>query len=181
MALLAPPAGLWMLWRRRPGFATHLVAVTAMGVLIWVGAGLVASRARTGAAPGTSESAIATPSPTPAAVVLPSAPAPGSPSIPTPVATPVPSVTTIVSLTSPVRRGSGATLLAQAAPGGQCSITITYSFGRSTAIGLEPRATSAEGTVEWDWTVGTQVPLGSWPVRVDCGASGIADTTLQVQ
>ena len=109
---------------------------------------------------------------------------------PTPIATvsPRPTTTaptgttagvTIVSLTSPVARGSTAILAAKARPGAACSITVTYKSGPSKASGLVPRTASSAGSVSWSWTIGTNTTLGTWPAKVTCTANGVTSSATK--
>jgi hypothetical protein len=76
-----------------------------------------------------------------------------------------------VSVTSPVRAGSTATLVAAVPTGTPCSIVVTYKSGPSSAAGLYPKRASG-GRVSWTWTVGSRTTSGRWPIDVSCGAAG---------
>jgi len=86
----------------------------------------------------------------------------------------------IVSVTSPARRGGTATLTAKASPGAQCSITVRYKSGPSTAAGLVPKSAGPDGMVSWSWNVGPSTTPGTWPIAVTCG-SATADSAFMVQ
>jgi len=74
---------------------------------------------------------------------------------------------TIVSVTSPVSPGAYATLKARAPPGAQCTITVYYKSGPSTAQGLYPKQADSNGDVSWTWKVGTRTTPGSWRIVVN--------------
>jgi hypothetical protein len=98
----------------------------------------------------------------------------------TPAATPRPTTpptsgtlaVAITSLTSPIGRGSTATVGAKTAAGAACTVIVRYKSGPSTAAGLGPKTASASGTVAWSWTVSTRTTPGSWPVTVTCTSGG---------
>jgi hypothetical protein len=81
------------------------------------------------------------------------------------------STTRLVRVTSPISRGSYATLVARVTPSRLCSITVYYKSGPSTARGLYPKRPSG-GRVSWTWKVGTRTTPGRWPIRVACGSAG---------
>jgi hypothetical protein len=90
----------------------------------------------------------------------------------------------ITSLTSPISRGSTATVAAKTAAGAACAVVVQYKSGPSSASGLGPKDASSSGTVSWSWTVGSRTTLGSWPVTVTCtngGKSASATKSLVVQ
>ena len=90
----------------------------------------------------------------------------------------------ITSLTSPIGRGSTATVAAKTAAGAACTVVVQYKSGPSSASGLGPKNANASGTVSWSWTVGSRTTPGSWPVTVRCTSSGSstsATKTLVVQ
>jgi competence protein ComEC len=82
----------------------------------------------------------------------------------------------VVSVTSPVRPGATATLVARTSPGSSCSIAVRYASGQSTAAGLVPKAADANGMVSWTWMVGTRTTPGTWPVTVTAGGSTVQTT-----
>jgi hypothetical protein len=92
---------------------------------------------------------------------------------PTPVSAPGGSITVrITSLTSPVSRGSFASIAARTKAGAACTITVEYKSGPSSAAGLGPKTASSTGSVSWTWRVGTRTTVGSWPVTVTCSSGG---------
>ena len=192
-----PPAGASMQPRRAGcGCGTLAVLLLLMGgcgALVGHGSGGsgTASTSGTGAgaapasapaaaqatagAPATAAPATTAPAPAPAPTPPPPAPATVAPPPPASV---VP--TRILSVTSPVARGSDATLQAQSSPNVTCSITVTYKSGPSHASGLAAATTDGAGLVSWTWLVGSRTTPGTWPIRVSCAAAGTASTTFTV-
>lgn len=78
----------------------------------------------------------------------------------------------IVSVTSPVSPGAYATLRARSPPGAQCSITVYYKSGPSTAQGLYTKQADMNGDVSWTWKVGTRTTPGSWRIVVTATYEG---------
>jgi micrococcal nuclease len=76
----------------------------------------------------------------------------------------------LVSLTSPARRGTDATIVVQTAPRAHCLIGVQYKSGPSHAAGLVPKDADGKGRVAWTWRVGTSTTPGTWPVTVVCAA-----------
>lgn len=121
----------------------------------------------------------ATPTPSPTTTPTPT-PTP-TPS-PTPMPTPTPTVELslqIVSVTSPVSPGANATLVAKTAPGAQCTITVYYKSGPSTAQGLYSKQADSAGNVSWTWEVGSRTTPGSWRIVVTASLQGktVSQTT----
>jgi hypothetical protein len=97
---------------------------------------------------------------------------PAPPVVPAPPAAAAAQGLRIVSVTSPARRNSNATLAAQTAPGAACAITIHYKSGPSEAAGLGTKTADARGAVSWTWRVGGNTTFGEWPIEVTCTAGG---------
>ena len=85
----------------------------------------------------------------------------------------------LLSVTSPARPGSYATLTAAVSPAKSCSITVLYKSGSSHAGGLYTKRPTG-GKVSWTWMVGTNTTSGRWRIYVDCGAAGILGTSFVV-
>jgi hypothetical protein len=85
----------------------------------------------------------------------------------------------LVSLTSPVRAGSQASLTVAVSSASRCSITVNYKSGPSSAQGLYPKRSSG-GRVSWSWMVGTRTTPGRWPIVVSCGSIGTLHTSFVV-
>lgn len=85
----------------------------------------------------------------------------------------------IVSVTTPAKRGSSATLVARSVPGAYCAITVYYKSGPSTASGLYDKVADGSGNVSWTWTVGTNTTPGSWLIEVKATSGGktVSETT----
>lgn len=103
----------------------------------------------------------------------PTAAAPAPPT--TAAASPPPSSTSgvrIESVSSPVARGSEASLVAQASPNAACDLTVTLPSGaQSQSQGLGPGAADATGRVEWTWRTGTRTTPGTATATVTCGSA----------
>jgi hypothetical protein len=85
----------------------------------------------------------------------------------------------IISVTSPVDPGAGASLVAQTLPHAACSLAVTLPSGRqSGAQGLGPGTADASGRVQWTWETGNRTKAGTARATVTCGSSS-ATTTFQ--
>ncbi len=73
---------------------------------------------------------------------------------------------TLVSLTSPIKRGAYATIIVHSIAGAHCSITVYYKSGPSTAKGLGPKTAGSDGRCAWTWKVGTATTPGTWRIAV---------------
>jgi hypothetical protein len=62
-------------------------------------------------------------------------------------------------------------------PTARCTIGVYYTTRKSEAAGLGPKRAA---TIIWRWRVGTNTIPGRFPVRIDCGSSGKAQTTIRV-
>jgi len=77
-----------------------------------------------------------------------------------------------------VSAGDRASVTVAVSPASRCTISVTYSTGRSQARGLGPK----RGTrIVWTWTVGSTTKHGRWPVMVGCGKAGTLLTTVTVR
>ena len=85
----------------------------------------------------------------------------------------------LIHVTSPVYKGSYATLTVSEPPAHRCSITVNYKSGSSGAQGLYPKTPTA-GRVSWTWMVGTRTTSGRWPIVVNCGTAGTLRTSFVV-
>lgn len=74
----------------------------------------------------------------------------------------------VEALTSPVAPGENASVTIKTNPTSNCTISVMYNNVASTDSGLVAKAADSYGTVTWTWTVGTNVPVGTWPVKVTC-------------
>lgn len=90
----------------------------------------------------------------------------------------------ITSITSPIERGNEATVKVKTVADAKCTITVTYSSGKSQASGLERKTANAKGKVSWRWTVGGSTKPGKYPVDISCkkdGEEGAASTKIKVK
>jgi competence protein ComEC len=93
---------------------------------------------------------------------------------------PVPGALGTLSVTSPVAKGSNATLTAKTAPNASCTIAVHTKSGTSEAAGLEPKSADGSGVVSWTWKVGARTTSGTWKIVVVC--NGVTnETTYEVQ
>ena len=76
-----------------------------------------------------------------------------------------------------VNHGDDASVTVIVSPKARCTIGVYYSTTRSRARGLGAKR---GGTITWTWTVGSNTNPGAWPVKIDCGKSGKAATTVTV-
>lgn len=77
-----------------------------------------------------------------------------------------------------VTAGDTASVTVAVSPSARCTIGVYYSTTKSGASGLGPKKGA---TVKWTWRVGTNTKHGSWPVKIDCGKSGKAQTVVTVR
>lgn len=127
--------------------------------------------------PTATHSSNPTPSPTPSPIPTPTpTPTPKpSPSPAPPAETPI----TFVNGPLTASPGQTVTLYVKTSPGANCTITVNYASGPSTAGGLTPKNADGAGNVSWTWKVGTRTAPGSYAIDVSCGNSTAA-TTLHV-
>ena len=78
----------------------------------------------------------------------------------------------VVSVTSPIIHGANATLVAKTTPGAQCTITVNYKSGPSTASGLGAKSADNLGNVSWTWKVGESTTPGTWIIVVTATSQG---------
>ncbi|HUC96446.1 MAG TPA: hypothetical protein VMR16_02145 [Candidatus Saccharimonadales bacterium] len=74
----------------------------------------------------------------------------------------------IQGISSPVSPGSNATVTIETNRDSVCSITVVYNNVPSKDSGLTPKTADEYGTATWSWTVGSTVPVGTWPVTISC-------------
>jgi hypothetical protein len=79
---------------------------------------------------------------------------------------------TVESLTSPISRGSTASLTIKTAPGAQCTITVLYKSGPSSSAGLGPQTAGADAMVTWSWKVSSSTTPGTWSITVTAESGG---------
>ena len=70
-------------------------------------------------------------------------------------------------------RGRTASVGVKYLPNTPCTIVFEYKTARSSAQGLVPKSTDANGAVAWSWTVDAGTTAGSWPVTVTCGGKSV--------
>lgn len=82
----------------------------------------------------------------------------------------------VSSLSSPIQRGSNASISIQTSPGANCSISVIYKSGPSNAAGLGPQIANGNGIITWSWKVGTKTTPGTWSIHVSCNQGGNSST-----
>jgi len=90
----------------------------------------------------------------------------------------------IVSITSPVKGGSDATVVIQTDPDALCKITVKLKSGPASAAGLKAQHADSTGKATWNWKVAKNTSAGEWPVEITAsskGAKGSASGTLKVE
>ncbi len=86
----------------------------------------------------------------------------------------------MVSLTSPISRGSQASITINTAPNVLCTITVYYKSGPSEAQGLGPKNSDANGNCTWSWKVGTRTTPGNWRIVITADGVGQIETYFTV-
>jgi hypothetical protein len=86
----------------------------------------------------------------------------------------------IVSLTSPISRGSQASITINTAPNVRCTITVYYKSGPSKAKGLDTKNSDSNGNCTWSWKVGTRTTPGNWRIVLTAEGVGQTETTFTV-
>ena len=77
-----------------------------------------------------------------------------------------------------VSPGDSASVTVVVSPKARCTIGVYWSTKKSSASGLEAKT----GTkITWTWGVRSNVKSGTWPVKIDCGKSGKAETSVTVR
>lgn len=86
----------------------------------------------------------------------------------------------VVSLTSPVSRGSQASITINTVPDIQCIIKVYYKSGPSKAKGLEPKNSDGNGSCTWSWEVGNRTTPGDWKIVLAAEGVGQIETYFTV-
>ena len=77
-----------------------------------------------------------------------------------------------------VSTGDMASVTVAVSPKARCTIGVYYSTTASRAAGLGAKRGAK---VTWTWRVGSNTKPGTWPVKIDCGKSGKAQTSVTVR
>ena len=85
----------------------------------------------------------------------------------------------LVSLTSPISRGSDVTVSIKGLPNTTYDIDVIYSSGESKASGLEDKTSDSEGDVSWTFKVSSNVKPGTYEVKISDGENS-ASYSLEV-
>jgi len=86
----------------------------------------------------------------------------------------------VVSLTSPISRGSQASITINTAPNVLCTIAVYYKSGQSEAQGLEPKNSDGNGNCTWSWKVGNRTTPGEWKIVITAEGAGQTETYFTV-
>jgi hypothetical protein len=89
----------------------------------------------------------------------------------------------VQEFTSPVALGSNASINIGTLPKSNCTISVLYNNVASTDSGLTPKVADDYGAVSWSWTIGSAVPVGTWPVKVMCayhGRTAVVQANIEV-
>lgn len=84
----------------------------------------------------------------------------------------------VIALTSPVNRGSTASMTIQTTPKATCWVVIHQKFDPGTKQDLVHKAADANGLVKWTWKVGGLTNPGSKPITVTCSGSSHQSTLV---
>ena len=85
----------------------------------------------------------------------------------------------LVSLDSPVSKGSDVTVSIKGLPNTTYDIDVIYSSGASKASGLEDKTSDSEGNVSWTFKVSSNVKPGTYEVKISDGEDS-ASYSLEV-
>lgn len=85
----------------------------------------------------------------------------------------------LVSLDSPVSKGSDVTVSIKGLPNTTYDIDVIYSSGASKASGLEDKTSDSEGNVSWTFKVSSNVKPGTYEVKIS-GGKDSASYSLEV-
>ena len=80
----------------------------------------------------------------------------------------------LVSLTSPISRGSDVTVSIKGLPNTTYDIDVIYSSGESKASGLEDKTSDSEGNVSWTFKVSSNVKPGTYEVKISDGEDSVS-------
>ena len=80
----------------------------------------------------------------------------------------------LISLTSPVKKGSEASISIKGLPNTTYDIDVIYSSGASKASGLEDKVSDSEGNVNWTFKVSSNVKVGTYEVRISDGEDSVS-------
>lgn len=157
--------------------AVLVAAVVAMLALTSTGSpGGDRQQALALAPPGTSAPGLPASSPTITVTQIPSPVATPRRLPATPRPSPAPPTPVTINGNLTAHRGDQVTLDVSTAPKVSCTLTISYQ-------GAPPPSSTpsnATGSASWTWDVGSNAPIGTWPLQVTCG-SGSANATITIK
>ncbi len=82
-------------------------------------------------------------------------------------------VLSLLSVTDPVAPGGKARLTISGQPGVTYTIAVFYPSGVSSAKGLESKQAGADGTVTWEWRVGSRTKAGKHRIEITGGGESL--------
>ena len=88
------------------------------------------------------------------------------PPVTTVSANPADAVLHLVSFPALVFRNEDVTLTAQGKPDTEYRIHVYYTSGESTAEGLDPLVSGADGALSWTWQIGGKTRTGSFHIDI---------------
>jgi hypothetical protein len=88
--------------------------------------------------------------------------------------------TRILRVSSPVKRGANATVIANTEPHAACHIMVNYGSGPRRVAGPQDKSADDAGWVSWNWRIGTRTAPGTWTIDVICEPGGSASATLTI-
>lgn len=119
-----------------------------------------------------------TPAPPPATATPVPPPPPTNTPVPPPTATPAPAL--VFTAVQGARPFGTASVSIKGPPNTQCTIAYFTPAGtNSTAQGLVPRTTDANGNASWSWVIGSSTRPGTGHVDVRCGSAS-ASTNITI-
>ena len=77
-----------------------------------------------------------------------------------------------------VTRGASASVTVVVSPKARCQIGVYWSSRKSEASGLGAKTGKK---ITWTWRVASNTKRGTWPIKIDCGKSGKAQTSITVR
>ncbi|HEX5456379.1 MAG TPA: hypothetical protein VFW77_03355 [Candidatus Saccharimonadales bacterium] len=79
----------------------------------------------------------------------------------------------VQTITSPIKRGSKASISVKTNPKSKCTIQVKYKDSAGNQIvysspALKSKKADEFGLIGWDWPISPSAPAGKWTVTVNC-------------
>lgn len=74
----------------------------------------------------------------------------------------------IDSITTPVSIGSIASIAANTNAGSKCTLSLLINNVAEPGLDLTPQTADDYGAIGWTWTVSSNTPTGTWPLKIIC-------------